>query len=69
MNENTYSPNGCVVGKHYDDDDDNWKVTDGRDLPKSERTEWRAGGTAKVAFTTLFNHGVCVLPTRQLCPS
>jgi len=57
MNENTYSPNGCVVGKHYDDDDDNWKVTDGRDLPKSERTEWRAGGTAKVAFTTLFNHG------------
>lgn len=45
------------INKHYSPNDDDWKVTDGRDLPKSKVTEWEAGGTAKVAFTALFNHG------------
>lgn len=55
------SASGCVVGEHYD------KITDGRDLPKSAATQWRAGGTAKVAFTALFNHGGGY--AYRLCPA
>jgi len=67
MNEDNYSPNGCLINKHYSPNDDDWKVTDGRDLPKSKVTEWEAGGTAKVAFTALFNHGGGY--AWRLCPS
>jgi hypothetical protein len=42
-------------------------MQDGRDLPKTRRTEWRAGGTAKVAFTALFNHGGGY--SYRLCPA
>ena len=30
MNEDNYSPNGCLLNKHYSPNDDDWKVTDGR---------------------------------------
>jgi hypothetical protein len=56
-------PNGCIVGQKYDPDD----MKDGRDLPKSTRTKWKAGGTAKVAFTALFNHGGGY--SYRLCPA
>ena len=66
LDEDTYSPNGCTVGQSYDDDD-RWEVKDGRDLPTSARTRWQAGGTAKVAFTALFNHGGGY--AYRLCPA
>jgi hypothetical protein len=33
------------------------KAEDGRDLPKTNRTEWRQGGTAEVAWAPTINHG------------
>ena len=52
LKDGSDSPNGCEIGgTGYD------TKRDGRDLPKSKITEWQAGGTAKVAFTALFNHG------------
>ena len=36
-------------------------------MPRSKVTEWTAGGTAKVAFTALFNHGGGY--AYRLCPS
>lgn len=64
--QGTYSAVGCTIGQSYDDDD-NWEVKDGRDLPKSKRTVWTAGGAAKVAFTALFNHGGGY--AYRLCPA
>jgi hypothetical protein len=54
----------CVLGQ---EPDDWWSVEDGRDLPKTERTVWTAGGTAKVAFSMLYNHGG--LYSYRLCPA
>lgn len=64
--QDTYSASGCTVGQAYDDDD-MWTVKDGRDLPKSKRTLWTAGGTARVGFTALFNHGGGY--SWRLCPA
>lgn len=57
------SPNGCdpTHMSQYA------TIRDGRDLPKSPRTKWKAGGTAKVGFTALFNHGGGY--AYRLCPS
>jgi len=47
------TPNGC-------DPNDLSKYStkhDGRNLPKNDRAQWQAGGTARVGFTALFNHG------------
>merc|ERR1712224_200947 len=44
-----------------------WTVRDGNDLPKTDRTMWTAGGTAKVAFAALFNHGGGY--SYRLCPA
>lgn len=58
------SPSGCDVGKKPDPQ---WDVRDGVDLPKTTRTQWTAGGTAKVAFALMYNHGGGY--AYRLCPA
>lgn len=54
QNDDIGSPSGCDVGRKPES---GWTVIDGNDLPKTKRTEWKAGEAAKVAFTALYNHG------------
>lgn len=63
-NDGTGSPSGCDIGQKPDDW---WTVRDGNDLPKTDRSMWTAGGTAKVAFAALFNHGGGY--SYRLCPA
>lgn len=63
-NDGIGSPSGCEIGRKPDDW---WTVRDGNDLPKTQRTQWTAGGTAKVAWAALFNHGGGY--SYRLCPA
>jgi hypothetical protein len=66
MNANVGSPKGCEIGQQPGAD---WTIIKGVDLPKTNRTVWTAGSSARVAFTALYNHGggciPAVAPTRD----
>ena len=64
VNEGVGSPGGCELGR---EPDNWWTVKDGRDLPHTPREQWTIGGTAKVAFTALYNHGGGY--SYRLCPA
>jgi len=53
---------GCVPGTQFAQD-----AAHGTDLPKTQRTRWTAGGTAKVAFSSSINHGGGY--AYRLCPA